>query len=378
MSELTCGICLDDLKSPVSTPCGHLHCKRCMHEHVKSGTDAIQSTCPTCRTPFYTVTLDPTFVPAKYQPFIVPAIRRIYLNTDPSRASAASRQLQEQLTAFKKENEDLTSKLKGRDRDIKLLMTKCESTISAAATHAKGERDARLENKRLRQEMNRLMGRYEALQVKISGLEHQAGFSGAEEASTNDDPRRDHPRNQSRLIHSPSRIDGIDKRHLNESSGQTCGSTNTPTIVNKRKYTASNASLSSSSSVSSTPSSPAPEVDHEAGNAGERLMLRLPRRDQMAKRPRLGLGSATSRGDSESVSFVSARQTLAPPPVFKRRPPTPFNRSVGKTSTSPDERVESLGCVEGSGNDEIGAEGSSPNIPFDLSSDDSLNLPLSR
>lgn len=146
------------------------------------------------------MTLDPSFVPAKYYPFIVPAIRRIYLNTDPSRASAASRQLQEQLAAAKKENEDLVSKLKGRDRDIKLLMTKCESTMAAAATHAKGERDARLENERLRQEMNRLMGQHETLQVKFSKLEHRTGFSGEGEASTNDDLRRDHSWDQSRLV----------------------------------------------------------------------------------------------------------------------------------------------------------------------------------
>ncbi|KAF9785073.1 hypothetical protein BJ322DRAFT_980647, partial [Thelephora terrestris] len=164
MSELTCGICLDDLKSPVSTPCGHLHCKKCMYEHVKSSTDAIRSTCPTCRSPFYTVTLDPTFVPAKYQPFIIPTIRKIYLNTDPGGTSAASRQLQEQLTAVKKENEDLVSKLKGRDRDVKLLMAKCESTMAAATAHARGERDTRLENKRLRQEMGQLAEQYRALQ----------------------------------------------------------------------------------------------------------------------------------------------------------------------------------------------------------------------
>ena len=101
------------------------------------------------------MTLDPTFVPAKYQPFIIPAIRRIYLNTDPS-GTSASRQLQEQLTTAQKENEDLVSKLKGRDRDLKLLMANCESTMAAAAAHARGERDARLENKRLRREMNQL------------------------------------------------------------------------------------------------------------------------------------------------------------------------------------------------------------------------------
>lgn len=184
------------------------------------------------------------------------------------------------------------------------------------------------------------------------------------------------PENTQRLIHSPSRNDDADKRPLSESSGRVCR--RTPTVVNKRKYTLSSASFSSSSSASSTPSSPASQIDHEASDVGERLMLRLPRRSQVAKRPRLGLGSATPGEDSVSVSFVSARQTLAPPPVFRRRPPTPFNRPLGETSTPPDERAESLGCVEGGGSDEIEVEGSSPNTPFDLSSDDSLNLPLSR
>lgn len=186
------------------------------------------------------------------------------------------------------------------------------------------------------------------------------------------------PENTQRLIHSPPRNDDVNARSLSESSGQACGSTeNTPTVVNKRKYTASNTSFSSSPSASSTPSSPASEVDREAGDAKERLMFRLPRRGQMAKRPRLGLGSVTSGGGGVSASFVSARQTLAPPPVFRRRPPTPFNRSR-ETSTALDERAESLGCVEGGDSDGIEVERGSPNTPFDLSSDDSLNLPLSR
>lgn len=145
------------------------------------------------------VTLDPSFVPAKYHPFIIPSLRRIYLNTDPSRSSAASRQLQEQLSALKKENEDLASKLKGRDRDVKLLMTKCESNMAAASTHAKGERDARLENDRLQREMKQLAERYKTLQDKFSEREHRTGPSGEDEARPSGD-RRDHSWNQSRLV----------------------------------------------------------------------------------------------------------------------------------------------------------------------------------
>jgi len=145
------------------------------------------------------VTLDPTFVPAKYHPFIIPALRRIYLNADPSQSSATSRQLQEQLSAIKKENEDLVSKLKGRDRDIKLLLTKCESNMAAASTHAKGERDARLENEQLRNELDQLAERHKALQVKLSEREHRPGSSAEGDTRPSDD-RRDHPRNHSRSV----------------------------------------------------------------------------------------------------------------------------------------------------------------------------------
>lgn len=143
--------------------------------------------------------MDPTFVPAKYHPFIIPGLRRIYLNADPSRPSAASRQLQEQLSVLKKENEDLVSKVRGRDRDIKLLMAKCESNMAAASTHARGERDARLENERLRREMNQLAERYKALQGTVSDQWERRTGSGEGEARPDDD-RRDHPRNQTRLV----------------------------------------------------------------------------------------------------------------------------------------------------------------------------------
>ena len=143
--------------------------------------------------------MDPTFVPAKYHPFIIPTLRRIYLNADPSRSSAASKQLQEELSAMKKENKDLVSKLKSRDRDVKLLMTKCESNMAAASTHAKGERDVRLENERLRNELDQLAERHKALQLKFTEREHRPGSSAEDDARLSDD-RRDHPRNHSRSV----------------------------------------------------------------------------------------------------------------------------------------------------------------------------------
>ena len=91
------------------------------------------------------------------------------------------------------------SKVRGRDRDIKLLMAKCESNMAAASTHARGERDARLENERLRREMNQLAERYKALQGTVSDQWERRTGSGEGEARPDDD-RRDHPRNQTRLV----------------------------------------------------------------------------------------------------------------------------------------------------------------------------------
>lgn len=142
---------------------------------------------------------------------------------------------------------------------------------------------------------------------------------------------------------------------MDEPVGQTGG---TPTVVNKRKYVP----LPSSGS-SSTLSSPSLEADREASTPGERSMLRLPRRVPMAKRPRLDL--ALSGGGGVTSSSV---RTLAPPPVFVRRPPTPFNRLSGETG----DRAEGSGYVEGSGNDEVEAGGNFSTTSSDLSSDDSF------
>jgi hypothetical protein len=163
------------------------------------------------------------------------------------------------------------------------------------------------------------------------------------------------------------------RRSLNESTSQPGGRVNgLATVFNKRKYTASTTSASlslSSSASSSAPSSPVSEVNLGVIGPEERFMLKLPRRGQTAKRPRLGLAPA---GGGLTASSVYARETLAPPPVFRRRPSTPFNHSREETVTTGDQ-VGGLGCDEGDGDGEVGAGGNSE-TPLDLSSKDSLNL----
>ena len=41
-----CSICLDDLKVPVITPCGHVYCRACIERVLDNATPAC---CPLCR-----------------------------------------------------------------------------------------------------------------------------------------------------------------------------------------------------------------------------------------------------------------------------------------------------------------------------------------
>lgn len=142
-----------------------------------------------------------------------------------------------------------------------------------------------------------------------------------------------------RLIPDPLRSVDVNGRSLNEPIGQI--SSDTPTVVNKRKYaTSSTSSLSLSSSASSSmPSSPASDAGRESSNPGIRSVLASPRLRQIAKRQRLDPGGGVT---------ASSRQTLAPPPVYRRRPPTPFNRLPGETPVAGGGQVEDLSS-DGSG-----------------------------
>ncbi|KAF8997900.1 hypothetical protein BDQ17DRAFT_1248120 [Cyathus striatus] len=78
---ITCHICLEDLKSPVSLPCGHIFCKECIRRAV----EAIKSysslhSCPSCRALYTVAPIDPAVVPAHLRPHLTPSIRKVYLD----------------------------------------------------------------------------------------------------------------------------------------------------------------------------------------------------------------------------------------------------------------------------------------------------------
>jgi len=150
MAEGSCGICLDDLKNPVSTPCGHLHCEKCLVAHVEASSDAMTASCPSCRAAFPVALPDLRFVPAKYHKFIIPSVRRVFVDA-PTESTQA---LRANVTR-------LEERVKSLEKDKLLLMERCEASMAASSKHAEGERDARMEGERLKKEMQELRKKYE-------------------------------------------------------------------------------------------------------------------------------------------------------------------------------------------------------------------------
>ncbi|TFK81898.1 hypothetical protein K466DRAFT_557345 [Polyporus arcularius HHB13444] len=168
MDALTCGICLDNLRVPVCTPCGHLCCEACLTSYIEASADALNASCPTCRSPFPITNPDLRFVAKKYHSFIIPSIRRVFLPTDddaPEQAgpSQTRRDLVAQIAT-------LNEKVAALVRDKSLLMDRCEAAFRASHAHAQHERDERLEKERLVREMRELRKKYDCVKSKYKTL----------------------------------------------------------------------------------------------------------------------------------------------------------------------------------------------------------------
>ncbi|KAF8075148.1 hypothetical protein FPV67DRAFT_1476183 [Lyophyllum atratum] len=134
-----CSICLSALKEPVSIPCGHIYCTKCLSDHVNApNNEALQSTCPTCRVKFNIVTPDLTYLPKKYHQYVLSSVRRVYFDT------TRQADLRAELSTAK-------AKIKKLEKDEETLLRECERHMGSAAAHAKGEREARAEVDTLRQ-----------------------------------------------------------------------------------------------------------------------------------------------------------------------------------------------------------------------------------
>ncbi|KAI0761776.1 hypothetical protein BD413DRAFT_587340 [Trametes elegans] len=167
MDALTCGICLEPLKVPVSTPCGHLCCEACLTSYLEASADALNASCPTCRAPFTIAIPDLRFVPKKYHTLILPSIRRVFISPNAGVDATSANESQRELRA---EVARLTDKIDALVRDKGLLMDRCEAAIRASQAHAQGERDERLAKERLERDFRELRKKYECVKSKYKTL----------------------------------------------------------------------------------------------------------------------------------------------------------------------------------------------------------------
>ncbi|PFH50288.1 hypothetical protein AMATHDRAFT_61336 [Amanita thiersii Skay4041] len=143
-----CPICLSALKEPVSIPCGHVYCTKCLADHVNSSNDSeeVTATCPTCRSEFYIVTPELTYLPKKFHQYVLPAVRRIYIDT------SVILSLDKKLTKAEARFEKLK-------KNEEILMQRCEKHIIAANALALREQEALMEVDRLKNQINTLTKR---------------------------------------------------------------------------------------------------------------------------------------------------------------------------------------------------------------------------
>ncbi|KAI0091591.1 hypothetical protein BDY19DRAFT_885525 [Irpex rosettiformis] len=171
MVGTTCTICLDDVKSPVSIPCGHLHCEGCLIQYVEQHDDVTEAPCPTCRALFCIATPDLRFVPQKYHKYIVPTVRRVYLS-QPAAQSQPENTLERTNSSLRARVSGLEKRVTGLNQEKERLMDRCEAGIVSVRKHGERERDARQEKERLEKELEGLRRKYDAVKGKYRTLKH--------------------------------------------------------------------------------------------------------------------------------------------------------------------------------------------------------------
>ncbi|KAF8806899.1 hypothetical protein BYT27DRAFT_7100947 [Phlegmacium glaucopus] len=127
---INCSICLNIFKEPVCLPCGHIYCSNCLSDHINAPpTKGMTASCPECRTNFNIFTPELACLPRQYHQFILPSIRRVYL--DLSACSTLQRKL-----------EQAEARLKLHKNHEEALAKRCESLFAALDAHRLGESKA--------------------------------------------------------------------------------------------------------------------------------------------------------------------------------------------------------------------------------------------
>ncbi|CAK5263797.1 unnamed protein product [Mycena citricolor] len=90
-SAMPCSICYDEYTAPVALPCGHIFCRECVRRTVDAiKLCSVEHFCPTCRTPYSVVGIDPALIPPYLRPHTLPSIRPVFFDHPSPRPACSS------------------------------------------------------------------------------------------------------------------------------------------------------------------------------------------------------------------------------------------------------------------------------------------------
>jgi len=142
---VSCHICIEQVKNPVSLPCGHIFCANCIVKSIRAVEHFTNfHPCPLCRSVYNIAPVNLKMVPPNLRAFVTPSIRRLYIeegndmpiassSSDISRLQAENHALRNYCAMWQKRAEIQGS--------ANLNLFKLANTIRDQASHLARERD---------------------------------------------------------------------------------------------------------------------------------------------------------------------------------------------------------------------------------------------
>ncbi|KAK0448658.1 hypothetical protein EV421DRAFT_1783762 [Armillaria borealis] len=163
-----CAICLFEYQDPVSLPCGHVYCSRCVSDHIsKTTTDGFTALCPTCRKSFHIVAPSLQTLASPFHRYIMPSVRRVYIDTEDMRKlKEKAKALEAQVHRLKKDKKrvvkEQNKRLEEKSEELERYKSKYQK-LKETKTKASGTK--------------RSSGTCSTMDAKRSRLEKSSRFS---------------------------------------------------------------------------------------------------------------------------------------------------------------------------------------------------------
>nr|GAT42430.1 predicted protein [Mycena chlorophos] len=162
---MSCSICLSKLKDPVSIPCGHVHCSDCLATHCATSSENFKAACPTCREEFNTVRPELACLPRKLHQYILPSIRRVYIDAPSGSSNASLRQRLAAAEAHARALDEDNDRLRAEAEESRDVASRRERLLVDEIEHATIEMaDTEAELKALRVKYDKLKKHCRALE----------------------------------------------------------------------------------------------------------------------------------------------------------------------------------------------------------------------